>query len=317
MSHASHWRHKVDKHLTEATYPLICVVGATACGKTGFSIDVCRHIGVDAQVINADSRQLYKRLDIGTAKITESEMQGVEHHLIDTLDPKEDSTAGQYQIDARNTIDALQAQGKVPVLVGGSMLYVSSIIDALTMAPMTDAALRERLLREYDELGGSRLHERLERLDPVTAAKTHPNNKPRIIRALEIHELCAAPKTEAVPSSELRSGQDSSGYDTLIFGIHRERSDIVDRINRRARHMFERGWLAEVEGLISDGYVRDDPGMKSHGYREIMTWMDRGRPMSEAELCESIAVKTRRYAKRQLTWWRGDPRIQWLDATAI
>jgi len=249
----SDWKRDVTGLLATAEHPLIVVLGPTASGKTAFSIALAKSIvstGREAEIINADSRQLYRYLNIGTAKVTPKEMQGISHHLIDVLDPKEEAAAGWYQGEARRVIRNMQKRGVVPVLVGGSMLYVSSVIDALTLAPVPDPALRARLIEEYDQDGGATLFARLQEIDPETADSIHRNNKPHLVRAVEIYELLKAPKSEAVPQMELRSDANVSEYDLLIFGMQWDREELCARIDARTQKMFEEGWLEEVEDRI-------------------------------------------------------------------
>jgi len=328
------WHPLVSTFLKEKRSPLIVILGPTASGKTGCSIEIakyiegmCRHSSLDsarddmlgvtqAEIVNADSRQLYRHLNIGTAKITEAEIEGIPHHLIDVLDPNEEATAGWFQKEARGVIEEIQIRGAIPILVGGSMLYVSAIIDELTMAPVPDAALRERLMKEYDADAGASLHRRLQEIDPETAEKIHPNNKPRLVRAVEIFELTRTPKSAAVPQTELRTGirgerpTDDSGV--LILGMHWSRAQLMERIDQRTIQMFEAGWIEEVRSLLDQGYGPDDPGMKSHGYREIIEHLQSGEPTSRDELIKLISAKSRQYARRQVSWWRRDTRIHWL-----
>ncbi|MCK5019156.1 MAG: tRNA (adenosine(37)-N6)-dimethylallyltransferase MiaA, partial [Candidatus Peribacteraceae bacterium] len=301
----------ISTHLKNSKRPLLVVLGPTASGKTSFSIQLAKHIG-NVEIVNADSRQFYKYLNIGTAKITEEEKQGITHHLIDILDPNEESTAGWYQIEATKVVEDIIDRGKIPILVGGSMLYISSIIDGLSMAPSTTPEIRDRFIKEYEKDNGKSLYEKLCRVDPKTAEKIHQNNMPRLIRALEIHELTKTPKSSAVPNSELRTGNNKK-FDTLIFGMKKERNDLVEIINIRTDSMLNSGWIKEVEKLIEMGYTEKDPGMKSCGYREIYSFLKNGMNIPMKELSEKISAKSRQYAKRQMTWWRGDDRINWLS----
>ena len=240
------WQPLIKDHAKKSTKPLIVILGPTASGKTSFSIEVAKML--DAEIINADSRQLFTGMDIGTAKITEEEKQGVPHHLIDVLDPKEKATSAWYKQDAQEKIDQLHSKGKIPMLVGGSMLYIAGITDGLS----------------FDET----------------------------IR------------------TELRSPEAECKYDLLVFGLGKERSETVVKINNRTEGLFAAGWIDEVQGLLDKGYTKDDPGMKACGYREIMEYLESGSDLEE--LKSSIAAKTRQYARRQVTWWRNDTRIQWL-----
>lgn len=319
-STAGDWQLALTSHLAEAQRPLIVVMGPTASGKTSISItianDLLSKLGKQGEVINADSRQLYRGCDIGTAKITEEEMQGVPHHLIDILDPNEEAAAGWYQVEAKRIIDEVLSRGNVPILVGGSMLYISTITDGLTLAPEPDPAFRKRLMDEYDRDGGVSLHQRLSEVDPETAARIHPRNKPRLVRAVEIYELCKEPKSEAVPKSELRSSKAKCEYDLFILGVEWPREQLHQRINERTRQMFTSGFVNEVKSLIDQGYTKDDPGLKSTGYREIAEKLEEGIDPSslsgDEELIEKVAARTRQYAKRQVTWWRRDSRINWI-----
>ena len=312
----------IDVFLECTKKPLIVILGPTAGGKTGFSIEIAKH--VDGEIVNSDSRQLYKYLDIGTAKITKDEMQGVQHHLIDVYDPKEEVAVGMYQEEALKIIEDIILRGKVPILVGGSMLYISSITDGLSLAPVADSRLRERLIGEYDRDCGASLYRRLQKIDPDTASNIHQNNKPRIVRAIEIYEILKSPKSKMMSEKgELRPRFGNSGrcsYDCLIFGVDQGGENLKRRIVERLEQMFESGWIDEVRDLLLRGYTSEDPGLKSCGYREIIKYLqevesagsDMDTDSMKEKLKERIAAKTRQYAKRQMTWWRGDKRIKWV-----
>ncbi len=242
--------------LAGASNPLIVILGPTASGKTSFSIDLASNIP-GAEIINADSRQLYKYLNIGTTKITDGEMRGIPHHLLGVLDPKEEATAAWYQNEAKKIIGDIHARGHVPILVGGSMLYVSAVTDDLKFP--TERNLRSPL-------------------------QTRKNMKPR--------------------------------DDLFVMGMECPRHEIMLRINERTAELFKRGWVDEVRSLLKRGYGPNDPAMKSHGYREIIAWLETCTP-SLSELQEQIAAKTRQYAKRQLTWWKHDSRIHWVSADDV
>lgn len=301
------WQSKVRYFVQTAQKPLIVVLGPTASGKTGFSIELAQFIARICQkkveVINADSRQLYKFLDRGTAKITQEEMAGVPHHLFSVLDPHEPVSIGWYQREASALIDKLHAQKHVPILVGGSMLYISSIIDGLQPQGASDKVLRARLQVAYDADGGIALHQQLTAVDPVAAAGIPRENSVYLLRALEIYKLTGKKPSDAKKKSQCP-------YDLLIFGIHRSREDLVNRINQRTCAMMDAGWIEEVQGLLKNGYSIDDPAMESSGYPEIIAYIQNGG--DQKILIEKIAAKTRQYAKRQMTWWRGDERIIWL-----
>jgi tRNA dimethylallyltransferase len=307
------WHKLIKDHCAQSDRPLIVVLGPTASGKTAFSIDLAEFLqsecGASSEVVNADSRQLYQKLNIGTAKITTEEMQGVVHHMIDVLDPREEATVGWYQKEAENVIDSILGKGTVPLLVGGSMLYISAITDGLTLAPPADPDVRKRLEAEYEADAGKTLHARLTEYNSSIAEKIHQNNMPRLVRAVEIFEINAGD----TPREELWKTAEETKYDVLILGIQKPREESVVKINNRCKAMFEQGWVEEVKALVESGYTKEDPAMKSHGYKEIMQYLVTGEPESLADLQESIAAKTRQYARRQMTWWKRDDRIHWIN----
>src|SRR3989338_943085 len=296
----------------QAAKPLLVLLGPTAGGKTAASIAIAKYLqeqGTTVEIINADSRQLYKHLNIGTAKITEEEKQGIPHHLFDVLDPKEAVTVAWYREKAKTVIEQIRSRGHVPMLVGGSMLYISAVIDGLELLPTADPELRKRFEEEYDRDRGAALYKKLQEIDPETAAAFHPNNKPYVIRAMEIFET-----TKAKPSASKKKSK--SEYDILILGIEWPREELVRRIDARTKQMLNAGWIEEVQHLIERGYTKNDPGMQSHGYREIMDAIE-SASTDRNQLAETIASKTRQYAKRQMTWWKGDSRIRWISGQAV
>ena len=313
----SQWPAILEKYLSDSKNPLIVVLGPTASGKTAFSIELAKHVagmGVrNAEIVNADSRQLYRFLDIGTAKVTDQEKDGVPHHLLDMLDPEQEVTIAWYKEAAEHAIAEIHARGNVPILVGGSMLYISALIDGLEPLA-SDPALRARLEAEYDADGGKALYARLQEIDPETASAFHPNNKPYVIRAMEIFET-----TGEAPSQAKK--QSSSPYDLLLFGMYWERKALTERIEGRTGLLLKGGWIEEIQKLRAMGYGPQTPAMKSHGYREILERIERVAGSEERvadlvhdpELIKAINAKTRQYAKRQVTWWKHDPRIYWIS----
>ncbi len=284
----------------------MAIVGPTAGGKTAYSIELARALrdaGRTPEILNADSRQLYRGMDIGTAKITREEMQDIPHHLLDLLNPDQELTASWYRDRAVETMTDIHERGDVPMLVGGSMLYVSAVTDGLQFAPAADPGVRERLSQEYDADCGAALYARLQEADPETAAAFDRANKPYVLRALEIMET-----TGEKPSVARRTGE--VPYDVLMLGIERPRDELQRRITSRVPELLRRGWVDEVRALRDAGYSAEDPGMKSHGYREILEYLEHDG--DEDALAKAIAVKSRQYAKRQLTWWRPDARIRWI-----
>lgn len=301
------WQCLLRDFLAHAARPLVVILGPTASGKTAFSLEVAKElqrVEVWGEIVNADSRQLYRFLDIGTAKVLPSEMQSVPHHLLDVLDPQEEVTIAWYKEHAQRAIDDILARGAVPLLVGGSMLYLSAIIDGLEPPSASDPAIRKRLENAYEQDEGATLYKRLEELDPESAAAIHRRNKPYLVRSLEI-----AACTGQRPSSVKRTS--NCPYTLLIFGMDLPRLELHRRIHTRVAAMFARGWVEEVRSLLARGYNASSPGLKSHGYREIAAFLERGDG-SLAERQSVISRKTVQYAKRQRTWWRRDPRIHWL-----
>lgn len=314
------WQSVLHRHLKNASQPLVVVLGPTASGKTAFSIDLAEDIArtsaehgwLGAEVINADSRQLYRSMDIGTAKVTAEEARGVAHHLLDLLDPREEVTISWYKDKVEAVIAEVLSRKKVPLLVGGSMLYISAVIDGLQPLPAVAPEIREKIRAEYENDDGETLHARIAAADPESGRTFHPKNRHAIIRAAEILEVTGQP-----PSS-LKT-QSAVPYDTLIFGIRWPRETLVERINARTDILLGGGWIAEVRGLLAAGYGVDIPGLMSHGYREVAStilahpdWTD-AQVAADPELREVVAKNTRDYAKRQMTWWRRDERIHWLD----
>jgi len=306
------WQDLVTDLLGGSIQPLIVVLGPTASGKTKFSVDVAHFIRekqptgwMDAEIINADSRQLYTHMNIGTAKITEEEKRGVVHHLFDVLDPTEDVSIAWYKEKATDLIDDCHRRRVVPILVGGSMLYISAVVDGLDPLPPVDPELRAKLEKEWDIDDGWSLYDRLLSLDPVTAKNFQAQNKRYVVRALELYE-----KTGVIPS--LLKKTIPPPYQILQLGMYWPRDILTERIDKRTELMLDAGWIEEVEGLLDRGYTSKDFGMKSHGYREIIAWLQHDE-QDKGELVELIASKTRQYAKRQMTWWGDDERIKWID----
>jgi len=286
----------------QAVRPLVVLIGPTASGKTALSIEMAlrlREGGAAVEIVNADSRQLYKHLDIGTAKITEEEMNGVPHHLLSVLDPKESVTIAWYQKEAMRVIGELHARNILPILVGGSMLYISSIIDGLE-PQVSDPLLRAELEEEYDSDAGKRLYARLRERDPASAASIPVQNKKYVVRAMEMIE-----KTGKTKKETLQGG--ACPYATLILGLDLPDAVLKKRIEDRVHQMFDAGWTEEVKRLQKLGFSSKHPAMQSHGYREILAALESGvDPRSTAsEICK----KSWQYVRRHRTWWRDDMRV--------
>ena len=281
---------------------VIVICGATATGKSDIAIEVAQAIG--AEIINADSMQLYRGMDIGTAKLPEGERGGIPHHLLDVLDVNQDSTVAWYQEQARSTITDIHARGKDAVIVGGTGLYIKAILDDLNF-PDTDPEVRAKLEAEAEEFGSASLFTRLEELDPAAALAIDRANTRRIIRALEVIEITGQPFTANLPR------EDSSRYpDALQFGLVMDREHLRDRIDLRVDRMWEAGFVAEVDHLIEKGIRDGATAQRALGYAQLIAMRD--GTMSEEEAKEDTKRASRQYARRQETWFSRDARIQWV-----
>jgi len=285
---------------------LVIISGATATGKSELAIEVAKEIG--AEIISADSMQLYKGMDIGTAKLTMAERQGITHHLLDLVDVKTDVTVSWYQELARAKIDELRGAGKSVVVVGGTGLYIKAILDDLNF-PETDPEVRMKLNQEAEKIGGDAMHQRLAKLDPAASLAIPKENVRRVIRALEVIEITGKPFTAILPR------EDSTKYpDALQFGLAMDRQSLDIRIDNRVAKMWEAGFVDEVEELINQGILEGKTAQAAIGYAQIIR-MKHGS-MSQEEAIEDTARATRQYARRQETWFSRDLRITWLSATS-
>jgi tRNA dimethylallyltransferase len=285
---------------------LVIISGATATGKSELAIEVAKEIG--AEIISADSMQLYKGMDIGTAKLTLAERQGITHHLLDLVDVKTDVTVSWYQELARAKIDELRGAGKSVVVVGGTGLYIKAILDDLNF-PETDPEVREKLNQEAEKVGGDAMHQRLAKLDPAASLAIPKENVRRVIRALEVIEITGKPFTAILPR------EDSTKYpDAMQFGLAMDRESLDIRIDNRVAKMWEAGFVDEVEELINQGILEGKTAQAAIGYAQIIR-MKHGS-MSQEEAIEDTARATRQYARRQETWFSRDLRITWLSATS-
>ena len=286
--------------------PLVVLLGPTAVGKTALSVELAA--ALDAEIISADSMQFYRHMDIGTAKIRPEEMRSadgciIRHHLLDVVNPDQLYTVADFQRDAAQCIGEITARGRLPLLVGGSMLYIQALTDGYEFgeAAGVDTALRDRLRREYDTLGGDALHRRLAVAAPETAAKIAPQDAKRLIRALEVIELTGRPPA-AASAAELP-------YNAVLLGLNRERQQLYDRIEQRVDIMLADGLQAETERLMDMGFGPDLKPMQGLGYRQMCQYLYGELTYDEA--VRLIKRDTRHFAKRQLTWWRRDERIKW------
>lgn len=302
----------VEQFLQTANKPLIVIIGTTASGKTGASMQLCTQLAAMAEVVNSDSRQLYKHINIGTAKITPAETEGIPHHLFDVLELTEETSVGWYKKNAMHTINALHATKKVPILVGGSMLYIQAITDNLSLPAKKDPAIRALLETRREKEGIETLYKELQTVDPTSANNIHAHNSQHILRALEFFYTYGTTKTAMLDTQATQCP-----YDLCIIGLKRERADTVARIEKRTEILLEQGWIAEVEQLLQQGYTKQDPGMKSHGYPDIIRYLEKPTGAAYKVMQDSINKQTRDYAKRQMTWWKRDQRIQWFNADSL
>ena len=287
---------------------LIAVVGATGTGKSELAIGIAERIskhGLKAEIVNADAMQLYKGMDIGTAKLPIPERRGVRHHLIDVLEISQESTAAEYQKLARAKILELQDSGIIPILVGGSMLYVASCLNNFEF-PERDQQLRAELEQELEAHGPLHMHRKLAELDEVAASRIIPENGRRIVRALEIVMLTGEPFAAALPEKT------DSWQPVLEFGLRIEREALLPRLEQRVFRMWEQGLVEEVESLISLGFRDSKTASVAIGYAQALGQID--GELSREEAIASTVSLTQRYARRQVSWFKRDERIQWLEA---
>ncbi|MBN2415839.1 tRNA (adenosine(37)-N6)-dimethylallyltransferase MiaA [bacterium] len=284
-------------------YPVIIIVGPTASGKTGLAIDVAEHLS--GEIVSADSRQIYRYMDIGTAKPSPEELARIPHHCIDIRDPDEYFSAGEYSRLARGTIDSLHHYGTAAVVAGGSGLYIKALVEGMFSGGGGDRDLRRQLKEEAERKGLSVLYERFRRIDPAGAAKIHPNDKRRIVRALEVFAVSGQPISKLQREKTV-----PAGFTPLYFGLDWPRDLLYRRIEERAESMMDAGLVREVETLLDMGFHPALNSMNSVGYKEIISYL-RGE-VSRAGALDLIKRNTRRYAKRQLTWLRSVGAVTWL-----
>jgi len=280
---------------------VVAVVGATAAGKTGLSLDLADALG--GEVVNTDAMQVYRGMDIGTAKLPPEERRGIPHHLLDLLEVSEPAAVAQFQQWAREVVAELRERHAPPVLVGGSALYTRAIVDRFDF-PGTDPAIRARLEAELAQLGERALHDRLREVDPEAAGKILVENGRRTVRALEVIELTGRPFSASLPRLEYVDPL------TVQIGVDIDRPALDARIAQRVDEMFEAGFVAEVERLLGRGLLEGRTASMAIGYREVAAHL--AGDLTEAEARERTVVATRRFARRQDAWFRKDPRIVWV-----
>lgn len=283
---------------------LIAIVGPTGSGKSELALILARRLA--GEIVSADSRQVYRLLNIGTSKPSQEEQELVRHHFIDILDPAEEYSAGAFGKDARATIAEIKARDKLPILVGGSGLYIKAVIDGFFDGPAKDTETRQQLERRLREEGPEALLQTLQEVDPVTASRVDSTKMRRVIRALEVYTITGR------PISELHAEQtDRSPFEMIQIGIAWERIRLYERIEERVDRMIAKGLVDEVTRLKNIGYNRNLNALNSVGYKEVFDFLE-GK-VSHDEMVGLIKRNTRRFAKRQMTWFRADQRITWVN----
>lgn len=282
--------------------PVIAVVGPTATGKTALAVALAHRLG--GEVVNADSMQLYRGMDIGTAKPTAAEQDGVPHHLLDLWHVREPASVAEYRQRARAEVDRLRAAGVVPLLVGGSGLYVRAVLDELDF-PGTDVAVRSRLGEQLAVEGPAAMHDRLAALDPAAATAIMPSDGRRVVRALEVIELTGQPFSARLPEPRAH-------YPAVTVGLDRETAELDDRLARRVDAMWAAGFVAEVEQLAADGLREGPTASRALGYAQVLQQFD--GLLTPTEAVERTVVTTRRFVRRQRSWFRRDTATSWFDA---
>lgn len=285
--------------------PVLAVVGPTASGKTALAVELAKRL--DGEIVSADSMQIYKGMDIASAKPTEAEKQGIPHHMMDFLSPETPYSVAEYVKAARACILEIHNRQNLPILVGGTGLYVDSLLTGTQFIETeTDFDLRARLETEFDALGGEKMLEKLAAFDRDTAARLHPNNRKRIIRAFEVYTLTGKTMTEALAASR----EKPSPFTPCYLGIaYKNREILYDRINRRVDIMLENGLLAEARAFFQG---TPDTAAQAIGYKELKPYLDGVLSLDEA--VENLKRATRNYAKRQITWFKRNPQIHWIYA---
>ncbi|WNS44962.1 tRNA (adenosine(37)-N6)-dimethylallyltransferase MiaA [Paenibacillus sp. MMS20-IR301] len=290
---------------TEKKHRVLVLLGPTAVGKTRLSLELAE--ALNAEIISGDSMQVYRGMDIGTAKITQPEMQGIAHHLIDIHDPQDAYSTAEFQEQGTRLIEEISSRGKLPFIVGGTGLYIESLCYGFRFSEaVADEAYRSELDAYAEEHGAEALHARLAAVDPASAERLHPNDRRRIIRALEIHHQTGAPLSDSL------AGQTKeSPYELCLIGLTMDRKILYKRIEDRIDQMLAEGLVAEVQGLLERGYSSSLVSMQGLGYKEIAAYLEGETTLEEAVTL--LKRDTRRFAKRQLSWFRHMKEIQWID----
>jgi tRNA dimethylallyltransferase len=285
---------------------VIFLVGPTAVGKTSVSLEIARQL--DGEIISADSRQIYRGLDIGTAKPSPESLMEIKHWFINELDPNEDFSAGQFGELGREKVDDIIARGKTPIVVGGSGLYIRAMIDGFFSGDVKNDKVREALRKRMEDEGAEDLYDDLQKIDPEGAAKIHPNDSQRILRLMEVYLITGKPLNELQ-----KKNIPPANFEALYYGLIIDRDELYNRINDRVDRMVEDGLLAEVANLRVEGYLPSLNSLNTVGYKEFFQYFN--GELSFDETIENIKMNSRRYAKRQITWFKADDRIKWIDVS--
>lgn len=284
---------------------VVIIAGPTAVGKTDISIAIAKKL--EGEIISADSMQIYKYLNIGSAKPTEEEMQEIPHYLIDEIDPRSEFSVSEYKNMAKGYIEKVISRNKLPIIAGGTGLYVNSLLYNMDFSnTSSDKEVREKLTNEYEKYGSEYLHNKLKDVDSEASERIHPNNVKRVIRALEI--FYSTGETAKDFSKDLIENQD---YNFILIGLNRDRQLLYERINMRVDIMFDQGLLGEVQNLVNMGLRVEDISMKGIGYKEVIGYLNDEYDLNYAK--ELIKKNTRRYAKRQLTWFKRYEKMEWFN----
>jgi tRNA dimethylallyltransferase len=284
--------------------PLVVILGPTAVGKSRVAVEIAKRL--DSEILTADSRQVYRLMNVGTDKPSVEARQGVAHHLIDLVDPDEPFNAGLFQQHAIRLIERLHQRRALPLVVGGTGLYVRILLQGLCDAPPSDPGLRAQLCEESREQGAMHLYERLAAADPITAAKLHPRDTSKVIRALEVQDL------SGIPMSSFQAGHGFTDrpFSALVIGLNREREHLYRRVEERIEWQLANGLLEETSHLLAQGYRRDCPAMTGLGYRHVAAYL--AGEYGREDMIRLFKRDTRRFAKRQMTWFRREPEMTWL-----
>ena len=294
------------ERLKNRTVPfLLVIVGPTAVGKTKIGIELAEKLG--GEIVSADSRQVYRFMDIGTAKPAPSDLRKIPHHMIDVVNPDEEYTVADYSCGAHIAIKSIFEKCKIPIMVGGSGLYIRAIIDGIFPGPGRDVKIREKLEKEAKKNGISPLYNRLCGVDPVSSSRIHQRDLRRIIRALEIYEITGKP----ISLLQEEGKKEKIAYDTVMIGLNRPRKELYRRIEERVEEIFQHGFIEEVKRLLRKGYGRNLISMEALGYREVISFLEGEISLGLAK--KKIQQNTCHYARRQLIWFRKDKRITWFN----